>query len=336
MPIYTKTGDKGETSLFGGKRVGKDSLRVWVYGTMDEADSVLGVVYSTIKNPELKEAIRHIQKDVFVMNAEIASDEKGYAKLQRKITGEDVAYLEHLIDHATELVGKYNHFTIPGASSVSSFMHLARTIVRRAERHLVELSKTEEVPADVLKYVNRLSDCLYMLAKQEVLMNFIDKVKERVMELAGQGAAESIGGSAGASGKILTSSLCNKLCEAAAEKGAEIKVPVSVAVVDTAGRLKYFYRQEGAILVSLEIAQKKAYTAVAMKQPSGNLLDAVVPGGSLYSLTTADSNIVAFGGGFPLRVNGELIGGLGISGGTADEDVSVAKHVLEVFDKILS
>ena len=167
MDIYTKTGDGGETSLFGGSRVSKDSLRVWCYGTADEACAILGVAYAVAASPRIKEITRIIQRKFFTFNAELAADENGRERLKERIGSEDVAYLEGIIDEYTRDFGKMESFSIPGETMCSALLHVARTVVRRCERHIAALAREEYVSGDVMKYVNRLSDALFVLAEME-------------------------------------------------------------------------------------------------------------------------------------------------------------------------
>jgi len=166
MNIYTKTGDAGDTSLYGGTRIGKDSLRVWSYGTVDEAVCALGVVAAFLQQEEIKEIVKGIQRKLFVVGAELSSDEKGILKLKERIAEEDIKHLENLIDDFTGRSAQQeakDGFTIPGETVISAFFHTARTTVRRAERFVVALSKEESVSALLLQYLNRLSDLLYVL-----------------------------------------------------------------------------------------------------------------------------------------------------------------------------
>ncbi|MGM9974930.1 MAG: cob(I)yrinic acid a,c-diamide adenosyltransferase [Clostridiaceae bacterium] len=167
MHVYTRTGDKGETGLFGGSRIGKDSLKVNCYGTIDEANSFLGLAYSFCENKELKEKIRWIQTKLFMVAAELASDEQGKEMLKDKISKEDIALLENTIDNYLKIVGEQNFFIIPGDSQVSAMLHVARTIIRRAERSIVELNREEALSEEVRGFINRLSDTIYVMARYE-------------------------------------------------------------------------------------------------------------------------------------------------------------------------
>ncbi|WP_426349844.1 cob(I)yrinic acid a,c-diamide adenosyltransferase [Alloiococcus sp. CFN-8] len=167
MHVYTRTGDKGETGLFGGSRIAKDSLKVNCYGTIDEANSFLGLAYSTCDNKDLKEKIRWIQTKLFMVAAELASDDQGKEMLKDKISKEDIAVLEKTIDDYLKVVGEQNFFIIPGDSQVSAMLHIARTIIRRAERSIVELTREESLREELMGFVNRLSDAIYVMARYE-------------------------------------------------------------------------------------------------------------------------------------------------------------------------
>ena len=162
--LYTKTGDKGQTSLVGGSRVSKSSLRVECYGTIDEANSMLGLAYAQTDREYIRTTVHRIQGRLFALGAELASDEQGAAGLTGKISEEDVAFLEG-VDKCTETTGKQTHFVIPGVDPASAALHVARTIVRRAERHVVALAEHEPVREVLARYINRLSDAVYALAR---------------------------------------------------------------------------------------------------------------------------------------------------------------------------
>ncbi|MDY6012321.1 cob(I)yrinic acid a,c-diamide adenosyltransferase [Clostridium sp.] len=165
--LYTKTGDKGTTGLFGGSRVDKDSLKVEAYGTVDEVISLLGLAYSKINSDELKKEINSIQKKLFTLGGELASDDKGIGYLKELVSETDVKNLEHLTDKYMEITGPINEFVIPGKNESSAVIHVARTVVRRAERRITTLAREEKVRKEVSMYINRLSDTLFAMARFE-------------------------------------------------------------------------------------------------------------------------------------------------------------------------
>lgn len=163
--IYTKTGDKGTTALFGGSRVDKDSLKVEAYGTVDELISSIGFAYSKIQLTEQREELRNIQKKLFNLGAELASDENGIKYLKEIVTKEDIEYLEKLTDKYMEITGPLREFVIPGKNEISASLHIVRTVCRRAERRIITLKREESLREEVSKYINRLSDTLFAIAR---------------------------------------------------------------------------------------------------------------------------------------------------------------------------
>ncbi len=166
--IYTRTGDDGTTSLGSGARRKKYDLRVDAYGTLDEANSVLGLVrVHTNSDPELDGALRRIQNDLFDVEADLCLSEKGPGGARLTVTDAQVAWLENEIDKFNATLAPLTSFILPGGSAASAYLHLARTVCRRAERIMVELRDQagEEVSAASLKYVNRLSDFLFVAGR---------------------------------------------------------------------------------------------------------------------------------------------------------------------------
>lgn len=172
MPkIYTRHGDDGETGLLYGGRVSKTDPRCEAYGTVDEAISALGLARSLVKTEKLKDIIKTVQRDLFTVGAELATDPKEYAKLQQHfsvVTQEMVEHLEHLIDDLTQEMPLPRAFIIPGASTASSALDLGRSILRRAERRVVALKEQGLLGnPQVLKYINRLGDLVFVMARYE-------------------------------------------------------------------------------------------------------------------------------------------------------------------------
>ena len=165
MKIYTKSGDKGETSLFGGGRVSKNNLRIKAYGTVDELNSILGLAASFTDDKKLAEEIRNLQNQLFMLGSDLATPlDKNKVKIQR-VSDMEITFLESRIDFYDEKLPELRNFILPGGSKGASYLHFARTVCRRAEREIVALAETEEIGIDVVKYINRLSDLLFMLAR---------------------------------------------------------------------------------------------------------------------------------------------------------------------------
>jgi cob(I)alamin adenosyltransferase len=165
MKIYTKTGDSGDTSLFGGQRVPKDALRIEAYGTVDELNSMLGIVRSDGAPEELDGILEAIQHDLFDLGADLATPRPASKVSVKRITAKDVQALERFIDGVDPKLKPLRSFILPGGSSIAARLHFARTVCRRAERVCVRLSRNEDIGEDVTVYLNRLSDLLFVLAR---------------------------------------------------------------------------------------------------------------------------------------------------------------------------
>lgn len=165
MKIYTKTGDKGQTSLYDGTRVSKFDIRVESYGTIDELNSNIGVSRQFCENQEIKEHLLKIQRKLFNVAGELATVDN--ASFPEKVTEEDITWLETLIDHYLDQMNRDEvfQFIIPGSNAFSAHMHVTRTVCRRAERRILELSSHADIRPVLIKYVNRLSDAIYTMAR---------------------------------------------------------------------------------------------------------------------------------------------------------------------------
>jgi cob(I)alamin adenosyltransferase len=165
--IYTKTGDKGSTSLIGGVRVPKNHIRIEAYGTVDELNSQMGVVSDCVKNEEIIGWIREIQDRLFTLGAVLATNPDKEVKMKLPdLHDEDVIWMENLIDKMNETLPEMRSFILPGGNLAASMAHVARCICRRAERICVAMQQEQEyIPDLAVKYLNRLSDFLFVLAR---------------------------------------------------------------------------------------------------------------------------------------------------------------------------
>lgn len=169
MKIYTKGGDAGETSLFGGQRVRKDASRVEAYGAVDELNAILGLAVAELEDKDLIELLRVIQASLFDLGGELATpdveERQERGKAMPRVSEPDVAEFESWIDRLEGELEPLRSFVLPGGARAAALLHLARTICRRAERRVVSLSEKEAVQPVVLRYLNRLSDLLFVLAR---------------------------------------------------------------------------------------------------------------------------------------------------------------------------
>lgn len=322
MKVYTKTGDEGKTSLLSKQRVYKDSLRVEAYGTVDEANAAMGLGKSLITySPWAVDMIEPIQKELISLNADLATELLEVANY--RITEAHVARLESLIDSLEQKRIPQHYFVTPGTCSASAALDLARTMVRRAERCVVRLKKNEKVTLPISLYLNRLSDFLFVIARCVEQEEIIVIVKNKVLATLQGEKSQDLKPHKSILGKA------KQMIAAAEQKAIEIGIPMVIAVVDAGGNLVAQHRMDDALLASISLALDKAYTAVALKTPTDEIASVVTPGQPLFGLNTANNGrFITFGGGFPLIAEGNVIGGIGVSGGTVDEDIMVARAAL--------
>lgn len=176
--VYTRAGDKGQTSLVGGARVSKASPRVDAYGDVDELNSVIGLARAASSDPEIDEVLGMIQNDLFTLGADLASPSEIEVP---RINDSFVAELEGLADRFLAELEPLKEFILPGGSEAGATLHLARTVARRAERRAVALSETEQLNAQAIVYLNRLSDLLFILAR---VVNHRASVPEKMTDFS--------------------------------------------------------------------------------------------------------------------------------------------------------
>lgn len=176
--VYTKTGDKGETSLVGGARISKSSPRVEAYGDVDELNSVLGFARAKLRDSEIDEVLALIQNDLFTLGSDLASPPEIEVP---RITSEFIDSLEQITDRYLEQLEPLKEFILPGGSEAGSTLHLARTIARRAERRIVALGEVEKINSETVVYINRLSDLLFILAR---MVNRRDGAPEKMTDFS--------------------------------------------------------------------------------------------------------------------------------------------------------
>jgi cob(I)alamin adenosyltransferase len=169
VKIYTRRGDEGETDLFGGPRVGKDHLRVEAYGAVDELSAALGLAAAHTHHADLRAICLRVQASLFELGAQLASPDAERRATSRvpELREDDVARLEAEIDALDAELEPLRHFVLPGGTAGAAAFHLARTVCRRAERRIVALARGDALGPEPLRYVNRLSDLLFTLARVE-------------------------------------------------------------------------------------------------------------------------------------------------------------------------
>lgn len=180
MKIYTRTGDHGETALFGGGRVGKDDPRVDAYGTVDELNAVLGWTVTEVDDREIRARLLAVQHDLFSIGAELATSTKradrGRPRMPALPHGR-VGEMEGWMDDADRELPELTAFVLPGGRPGAAALHIARTVCRRAERNVVRLGESQEIDRGVITYLNRLSDLLFTFARLENARSGLDEIE---------------------------------------------------------------------------------------------------------------------------------------------------------------
>lgn len=379
MNIYTKGGDKGMTDLVHTKNVSKSDDRIQLVGTIDELTSHIGLVKTMLNDGDILHFLEKIQKTLIKVMAGVADP---YNR-EYKIHDEKTELLEEEIDRMEGLFNRPKEFILPGACHLSAEIDVARTVARRAERALAAVSVKFGSDTGTKKYMNRLADYLYLLARyadareQEGRSLSVDSVpgtsvqtepavseEKHPEDPATKVAAEAVraehtvtptetqssstGGDTmineamiqevlkrmGIQGRITLDS-AKRLIEKIEEEARRRNKPSVIAICGPDGNPIAIHVMDGAFLVSFDVAMKKAYTSVAVKMSTMELSKLAQPGGTFYGLDKMGDGIVIFAGGVPLKVGDTIIGGLGVSGGTGEEDHSLAEYGLQVLKDVL-
>ena len=177
MKIYTKTGDSGETSLIGGTRVPKHHVKIEAYGTVDELNSYIGLVRDSFDDAHSGEILYRVQNNLFVIGSHLAEDKSKSKMDLPPIEEAQILLLETEMDAMNEVLPELKYFILPGGNITASHAHIARCVCRRAERCVTHLAETEVVEGPVIKYLNRLSDYLFVLARYIAFKNNAEEVK---------------------------------------------------------------------------------------------------------------------------------------------------------------
>ncbi|MCH8032163.1 MAG: cob(I)yrinic acid a,c-diamide adenosyltransferase [Bacteroidetes bacterium] len=167
MKIYTKTGDKGETGLFGGERVSKNSFRIEAYGTIDELNAFIGLAVIEVSDKSVKDLLQKIQNWLFSIGADLATPDNEKTKKLNvfRTTEEYYLYIEKEIDNYEKKLEELRNFILPGGTKGAALLHICRTITRRAERMVVALNSTVKIGNNIIIFLNRLSDLFFVLAR---------------------------------------------------------------------------------------------------------------------------------------------------------------------------
>ena len=332
--IYTKNGDKGTTSLIQSKNLSKSDDRICLVGTIDELTSHLGVVRSMMTDePETVEFLTGIQKTLITIMAGVADPYKKEYRI-----GEDKTQtLEKEIDRLEGLFDRPNHFILPGDNPLSARIDVARTVARRAERALALVSIRFGAETGSKMYMNRLADYLYVLARYEDALhsgktaeNAALPAMERKVQtpMQSETVVREVLRRIGRPDKI-TLVEAKKLIQKVEDRAQALGQKAAIAVCGPDGNPIAAHAMDGVFFISFDLALKKAYTAAAVHMSTMELSKISQPGETFYGLSgLQDGKMVVFGGGVPIFEDGRLIGALGVSGGTGEEDHALAMYGL--------
>lgn len=354
MNIYSKNGDKGTTNLIHTKNVSKSDDRVQLVGDIDELNSYLGLVKTMLQDADAVRTVEKIQTTLLMIADGVADP----FKREYRVDDDRTEFLEEEISRMDEKLPHSEKMQLPGQSRLSAEIDVARTVARRAERTLAAVSVKFGADNGAKKYMNRLADYLYTLARYTDTQNeeksavTVDKPSEiisgggkdevRTMTedqkqtgTVNEAVIQEVLKRMGIQGRITLASakhLIEKIEQEAERRGKK----AVIAVCGPDGNPIAVHVMDGAFLVSFDVATKKAYTSVAVKMSTKELSTLAQPGGTFYGVDKMDGGrIVIFGGGVPLKVGDTIIGGLGISGGTGEEDHSLAEYGLSVLNEVL-
>lgn len=348
MNIYTKNGDKGTTDLVRTKNVSKSDDRIGLVGTIDELTSHIGVVKTMLTDGDTIRMLEKIQGTLITVMAGVADP---YNR-EYHINDDKTQLLEEEIDRMEGLFERPKKFILPGGTRLSAEMDVARTVARRAERALASVSVKFGADTGAKKYMNRLADYLYVLARYEDAKNSgkAQPVKapdqenraesEKQMEESrntsvSEAVIQEVMKRMGIQGRITLES-AKRLIEKIEKEAVRQGKKAVIAVCGPDGNPIAVHVMDGAFLVSFDVAMKKAYTSVAVKMSTKELSVLAQPGQTFYGVDKMDGGkIVIFSGGVPLKVGDTIIGGLGVSGGTGEEDHALAEYGLSVLNEVL-
>ena len=360
MSIYTKRGDRGITDMAHAGNISKSDDRIRLMGEADELNSHIELVKSMLRQSEILQLLERIQKNLDLIAAGVSNPYDRDCKVSEKET----AVLEAETDKLEALCEKPVPEKLTGKSRLAAEIDIARTVARRTERCLAQVSVKFGADTESKRFLNRLSDYLYILAR------YIEYYSDLSVELSDDHAGalaktsdnntdalpepsdsntdvlkktadineaviQEVLKRMGIQSRI-TLDTAKKLIERLEQEAVRRGQRAVIAVCNPEGNPVAVHVMDGAFLVSFDVAMKKAYTAVAVKMSTMELSKIAQPGETFYGVDKLDGGkIVIFGGGIPLKSGNTIIGGLGISGGTGEEDHSLAEYGQSVLNEIL-
>lgn len=338
--ITTKNGDGGMTELVGKKNVPKSDLRIQLLGDLDELASYVGLVKSKINKEIIVGVLEQVQSDLHVVMAGVAEPNT----MKHRLNETQLKHLEEEMARVSELVKLPDGFVLSGKTTLSAELDVTRAVARRAERSLSSVTVKFGTDRIAKKYLNRLSDYFYLLARyaestdlekapsassvQPVASIDVNKavVNEVMKRLSEQVTLPS----------KLNLDTAKALIDQVEAYAKEQNLNAVIAVCGADGNPIAVHVMDNAFLVSFDVAIKKAYTSASVKMSTMELSKLIQPGATFQGLDKLQGDkMVFFGGGVPLMRNGMMLGALGVSGGTGEEDDAVAQYGVKVFERLI-
>lgn len=327
MSITTKHGDDGYTSLLNGKRVHKFDLRVELMGAMDELSSYIGLIKNEAQDSDIIKELETVQRNLSTIMAQIAyGDTDKY-----NLCIEDLSDIEAFTKNYESMYISEGGFILPGETRLSALMDVARTIARRVERQAVSVDRFYQIHENCKIYINRISDYLYSLARYT---DFKDQITNKVKELLRK-EKMMVNSNNTDTGKV-NLSLAKDMLQKVEERAEEMQLPVVIAVANEWGCIVAVHFMDGALPASYDIAVNKAYSSATVRLSTEEIGKLAQSGQSLYGIGNTNNNrIITFGGGYPLNLNGKVVGGIGVSGGSAEQDSELAAFGAAFIENII-
>lgn len=314
MSVYTRNGDKGYSSTIEYSNIPKNHPVFEVLGCLDEVMTAIGAA-SFLISGEAKDILTAIQQNLIAIMGEIAGG-KAFTE------SDAVESMETLIDYYSGMCHITMQFEPKGKSREGVALDTARVLARKAERRMMSLPHEKPVGEHILQYINRLSDLLY------IMVRYYDEKGNQSNQTDAPGGLKEM--------KSITLELSIKLGGKILAKAKSLGVAAVVAVADAGGNQLLLLRDEEAYIASVDVAVNKAYTCVALQMPTKKVGEITKSGEPLEGLENTNAGrIIIFSGGIPLKANGSIVGGLGVSGGNAEQDEALADYGETEFIKLI-
>ena len=323
MSVMTRSGDYGETSLLEGSITKKSDIRLELIGSLDELNSFIGLSKTKIQENEVIDILTSIQKRLSIFMAHISDLKNNIYTCEHN----QLVDIENLIlDYEKRYICKKGFITY-GKNEKASYLDVARAITRRCERELIRLKEAYNVDSTWCKYLNRLSDLLFVLARYIEFYECIEEILDEVMIekcIKKDGYTD------------MNLEMAKNISNHIERKAKQIALPVVIAIANNWGHIIMLHSMDDALPGSVDIALNKAYTSSVLRMDTKVLGNEVKNNDTLFGIeNTNQGKIVVFGGGVVLTQNNKVIGSIGVSGGSEEQDIFLAEYGRNFFKEVL-